>query len=155
MIEEVMKLDDIVKSDPAAVAALARHGVHDLELLQVDPWSTGTLPIDGVSPGRRVIRASAYLREFAEDNGYAHPVGNLVFAIDCNEGSVVAIDDGPPIPLPPESGNYDVGSVARSARTCAPWRSLRARARRSRSPETSSTGSGGACRRTSTPSRAW
>ena len=111
MIEEVMKLDDIVKSDPAAVAALARHGVHDLELLQVDPWSTGTLPIDGVSPGRRVIRASAYLREFAEDNGYAHPVGNLVFAIDCNEGSVVAIDDGPPIPLPPESGNYDVGSV--------------------------------------------
>jgi len=38
-------------------------------------------------------------------------VGNLVFAIDCKRGSVVAIDDGPPIPLPPESGNYDVGSV--------------------------------------------
>jgi len=50
MIEEVMKLDDIVKSDPAPSPPWARHGVHDLELLQVDPWSTGTLPIDGVSP---------------------------------------------------------------------------------------------------------
>jgi primary-amine oxidase len=49
MIEEIMELDEIVKKDPAAVAALARHGVHDLDLLQIDPWSTGTLPVDGVS----------------------------------------------------------------------------------------------------------
>ena len=59
MIEEIMELDDIVKKDPRAVAALARHGVHDLTLLQLDPWSTGTLPIPGVSARRRVIRASA------------------------------------------------------------------------------------------------
>jgi len=111
MIEEIMELEAIVKADPAAVAALARHGVPDLDLLQIDPWSTGTLPVDGVAPGRRVIRASAYVREFAEDNGYARPVGNLIFVIDPNERTVVAIQDGDPIPLPPESGNYDAGSV--------------------------------------------
>jgi primary-amine oxidase len=111
MIEEIMELDDIVKKDAQAVAALARHGVHDLDLLQIDPWSTGTLPIAGISARRRVIRASAYVREFAEDNGYARPVGNLVFIIDCDEKSVAAIQEGDPIPLPPESGNYDVGSV--------------------------------------------
>jgi len=111
MIEEIMELDSIVKSDPEAVAALARHGVHDLALLQIDPWSTGTLPIPGIAARRRVIRASAYVREFAEDNGYARPVGNLVFIIDCDEKSVAAIQEGDPIPLPPESGNYDVGSV--------------------------------------------
>ncbi|HTI22684.1 MAG TPA: tyramine oxidase, partial [Kutzneria sp.] len=111
MIEEIMELEEIVKKDPAAVAALARHGVHDLELLQIDPWSTGTLPVAGVDPGRRIVRASAYVREFAEDNGYARPVGNLVFVIDCNERTVAAIHDGDPIPLPPESGNYDAGSV--------------------------------------------
>ncbi|NKE57386.1 primary-amine oxidase [Lentzea sp. PSKA42] len=111
MIEEIMELEDIVRKDPAAVAALARHGVHDLDLLQIDPWSTGTLPVDGVSPLRRIMRASAYVREFPEDNGYARPVGNLVFIIDCNEKSVAAIQEGAPIPLPPESGNYDVGSV--------------------------------------------
>jgi len=111
MIEEIMELEQIVKKDPGAVAALARHGVHDLELLQIDPWSTGTLPVDGVSPLRRIIRATAYVREFPEDNGYARPVGNLVFVIDCNDKSVAAIEEGDPVPLPPESGNYDVGSV--------------------------------------------
>jgi len=111
MIEEIMELEAIVRKDPDAVAALARHGVTDLELLQIDPWSTGTLPIEGVDARRRVIRASAYVREFPTDNGYARPVGNLVFVIDCNAKTVAAIEEGEPIPLPPESGNYDVGSV--------------------------------------------
>jgi primary-amine oxidase len=111
MIEEIMLLEEIVRKDPAAVDALARHGVHDLELLQIDPWSTGTLPVEGVSARRRIIRASAYVREFAEDNGYARPVGNLVFVVDCDQKSVVAIESGDPVPLPPESGNYDAGSV--------------------------------------------
>ncbi|MGI5132288.1 primary-amine oxidase [Pseudonocardia sp. CA-107938] len=111
MIEEIMELDTIVRKSPEAVAALARHGVTDLDLLQIDPWSTGTLPVPGVDARRRIIRASAYVREFAEDNGYARPVGNLVFVVDCNERTVVAIEEGDPIPLPPESGNYDVASV--------------------------------------------
>jgi primary-amine oxidase len=111
MIEEIMALDEIVKNDPDAKAALARHGVTDLDLLQIDPWSTGTLPIEGIDLRRRIVRASAYLREFPEDNGYARPVGNLVFVIDCNERSVAAIIDGEPIPLAPESGNYTAGSA--------------------------------------------
>ncbi len=95
MIEEIMALEEIVKNDPAAVAALARHGVDDLSSLQLDPWSTGTLPVDGVDLRRRIIRASAYVRRFKEDNGYARPVGNLVFAIDCDARSVAAIIEGP------------------------------------------------------------
>ena len=111
MIEEIMALEEIVKSDPAAVAALARHGVDDLSSLQLDPWSTGTLPVSGVDQRNRIVRASAYVRRFKEDNGYARPVGNLVFVIDCDARSVAAIIEGPSIPLPPESGNYDAGSV--------------------------------------------
>jgi primary-amine oxidase len=111
MIEEIMELEEIVRGDPAAVEALARHGVTDLKLLQIDPWSTGTLPVEGVAAHRRVIRASAYVREFPQDNGYARPVGNLIFVIDCDAKSVAAVEEGDPVPLPPESGNYDVGSV--------------------------------------------
>jgi primary-amine oxidase len=111
MIEEILALEEIVKGDPASIAALTRHGVEDLSLLQLDPWSTGTLPIEGVDLRRRVIRASAYVRRFKEDNGYARPVGNLVFVIDCDARSVAAIIEGEPIPLPPESGNYDVASA--------------------------------------------
>ncbi|HSX98640.1 MAG TPA: hypothetical protein VLG91_14785, partial [Streptomyces sp.] len=111
MIEELMALDEIIKNDPAAVRALARHGVDDLSQVQFDPWSTGTLPIEGVDTRRRVIRASAYVRHFTADNGYARPVGNLIFVIDCDARSVAAISEGDPLPLPPESGNYDAGSV--------------------------------------------
>jgi primary-amine oxidase len=111
MIEEIRALDDIVRNDAAAVAALRRHGVTDLNLLQIDPWSTGTLPVPGIDGTRRIMRASAYVREFPEDNGYARPVGNLVFVIDCDERSVAAIIEGDVVPLPPESGNYDVASV--------------------------------------------
>jgi len=111
MIEEIMALDDIVKGDASAVQALRRHGVTNLELLQIDPWSTGTLPLPGVDAKRRIIRASAYVREYPEDNAYARPVGNLVFVIDCDEKSVAAIEEEAPVPLPPESGNYDVSSV--------------------------------------------
>ncbi|HEX6519351.1 MAG TPA: primary-amine oxidase [Streptosporangiaceae bacterium] len=113
MIEEILALEEIVKKDPAAVDALARHGVDDLSQLQLDPWSTGTIPIDGVDPRRRVIRASAYVRRSRLDNGYAHPVGNLIFVIDCNARAVVAIDEGNPVPLPLEPGNYDVASVGK------------------------------------------
>ncbi|HLJ99475.1 MAG TPA: tyramine oxidase, partial [Streptosporangiaceae bacterium] len=111
MIEEIMALDEIVRNDPAAVAALRRHGVTDLELLQIDPWSTGTLPVEGVDVRRRIVRASAYVRRFREDNGYARPVGNLVFVIDCDDRKVAAIIDGEPVPLPPEDGNYDAATV--------------------------------------------
>ena len=111
MIEEILALEEIVKSDQEAVAALERHGVDDLALLQIDPWSTGTLPVEGVDSRRRIIRASAYVRRSKEDNGYARPVGNLVFVIDCNARSVAAILEGDPVPLAPEAGNYDTASV--------------------------------------------
>jgi primary-amine oxidase len=111
MIEEIMALEEIVRNDPAAVAALRRHGVADLDLVQVDPWSTGTLPVEGVDARRRIIRASAYVRRFRADNGYARPVGNLVFVIDCDARSVTAIIEGDPVPLPPEDGNYDTATV--------------------------------------------
>lgn len=94
MIDELMALDEIVKNDPTAVEVLARHGVDDLSQVQFDPWSTGTLPIEGVDARRRVIRSTAYVRHFTEDNGYARPVGNLVFVVDCDTRSVVAISEG-------------------------------------------------------------
>jgi len=134
MIEEVMSSTTIVKSDPAAVAALARHGVHDLELLQVDPWSTGTLPIDGVSPGRRVIRASAYLREFARTT--VRPSGGQSRVRDRLQRGFGRRDRrrSPDSACRPRR-QHDVGSVGPLRTDLRPLRSLRARARRSRSPE--------------------
>ena len=80
--EEVLGLEDIVAKSDEARAALALRDVHDLEKVQYDPWAGGTLPVDGVDLGRRLIRVTPSLRESPGDNGYAHPIENLVFLVD-------------------------------------------------------------------------
>jgi primary-amine oxidase len=109
--EEFPRVAAIVRADPHVRALLAERGVRDLELVQIDPWAMGTLPVEGVDGQRRLVRALAYLREFPGDNGLARPLENLVFIVDPNTEEVVKIVEGEAVPVPPESGNYDVGSV--------------------------------------------
>jgi primary-amine oxidase len=111
MIDEIMALERIVLSDPDAQHALHRRGITDLDLVQVDPWTTGTSPIEGIEPTRRLLRATAYLREFVGDNGYARPIENLVFIVDLNTHELVSIEDGEPVQIPPGHGRYDAASV--------------------------------------------
>ena len=111
LLEEVLALQEIVRADETARAALATRGVTDLELVLFEPWTAGILPIDGVEPGRRLLRATASVRGFAEDNPYAHPVENLVFVVDLISGRVVKVIDEGPLPIPQEPGNYDAASV--------------------------------------------
>jgi primary-amine oxidase len=109
--EEVLGLEDIVAKSDEARAALALRDVHDLERVQYDPWAGGTLPVDGVDLGRRLIRVTPSLRESPGDNGYAHPIENLVFLVDPSAGEVVKVIDAGVLPIPPEHGNYDAASV--------------------------------------------
>jgi primary-amine oxidase len=109
--EEFPRIAEIVRADPAVRALLAERGVQSIDLVQIDPWAMGSLPVEGVDPRRRLVRALAYVREFPGDNGLARPLENLVFIVDPNAEEVVKIVQGEPVPLPPESGNYDVDSV--------------------------------------------
>ena len=111
LFEEVLALQEIVRADAASREALAARGVTDLGLLVVEPWTAGTLPVEGVEPDRRLLRATALVRDSAEDNPYAHPIENLVFVVDLIERRVVKLIDEGPIPIPRETGNYDVASV--------------------------------------------
>ncbi|RJQ67164.1 primary-amine oxidase [Pseudonocardiaceae bacterium YIM PH 21723] len=101
-IGEIMSLGEIVLAEPAAREALLRHGVTEPELVQFDPW-----PIGEQADDRRLVRVVSYVREFEQDNGYARPIGNLIFVVDLDLRRVVTISDGPVLPLPPEPGNYD------------------------------------------------
>jgi primary-amine oxidase len=111
LMEEIMSLSEILGADPEVRAALRRRGIGEEAIVQFDPWTSGGWPVDGVDPSRRVIRATAYVREHPLDNGYAHPVGNLVMVVDVNAREVVKVVDLGPLPLPPEPGNYDAASV--------------------------------------------
>ncbi|MGP0031893.1 MAG: primary-amine oxidase [Acidimicrobiales bacterium] len=86
-------------------AALARRGITDSSLVQIDPWPAGTFGLDH-EKGRRIFRCPAYLRTSPEDNGYARPIEGLLAFVDGARGEVLEVADYGVVPLPPQGGSY-------------------------------------------------
>ncbi|MFB9631620.1 copper amine oxidase [Nonomuraea helvata] len=110
MVEEWLANVEAVRKDPGFQAACARRGVTDMAMVQVDPWPASNfgLPVDG--EGRRLARCVAYALDGPGDNGYAHPIENLVVLLDRDTGEVVELQDGEVVPVPRASGRYDGGA---------------------------------------------
>jgi primary-amine oxidase len=108
MLEEFFRCEAIVKSDPAWRAAMHRRGLtdQDIELVQVDPFSSGffDLPFER---GARIVRAVSYFREHPQDNGYAHPIEGVVAVVDLIASRVIDLtDEDPVVPIPRKKRNY-------------------------------------------------
>jgi primary-amine oxidase len=102
LAEEFVECEEMLKCDPDYLAALAKRGITDPDLLMVDPWSAGG--VEGTET--RLSRALAWVRSEAGDNGYARPVEGLIAFVDLAKMEVVRIEDHGVTPLPPEAGNY-------------------------------------------------
>ena len=103
------------KDHPDYVAAMARRGVTDLELVQIDPWPAGGFGYDAEA-GRRIARCISFVRDAPDDNGYARPVEGVIVHVDLGRGEVIeVIDHAPPgtdvIPLATRHGRYDAEHV--------------------------------------------
>lgn len=109
MRDEIDEAEKGIKRDDRFVDALAKRGVHRLDLVCVEPWSAGHYGED--YEGRRVIRALVYVRNFDRDNPYAHPVDDLIVVYDLNAGAVLWLEDGGPVHLPTQNGNYTAADV--------------------------------------------
>jgi primary-amine oxidase len=97
-----------VKADPRYLEALARRGIADPEMVQVDAWSAGVF--EGTE--RRVVRALSWLRaDFDGDNVYSRPLYGLVAVVDLNTMEVLRVDDHGPGTLVPDGtgGDYRNG----------------------------------------------
>lgn len=110
MLDEFDECERGCKADERVVEALASRGITDLDLVCIEPWSSGFYGEDAA--GRRLLRALVYVRNAAGDNPYAHPVDNLVIIYDLNRGAVVEVEDHGFIPVPREAGNYTPEHVA-------------------------------------------
>ncbi|MDQ3548152.1 MAG: primary-amine oxidase [Chloroflexota bacterium] len=102
-MEEFTECEEACKADPAFRDALAKRGVTDMDLVMVDPWSAGHYDDD---EGRRLSRALVWVRAEPDDNGYAHPVENLIALVDLHEMTVHRVEDHGVIPIPWADGNY-------------------------------------------------
>ncbi len=110
MLDEMHEAEAAIKADPEFQEALRKRGVTDFDLVIVDPWSAGHY---GDEEGRRLLRALAWIRSEMEDNGYAHPIENVVAVFDLNETKVVRIEDHGVVPVPKVPGNYTPEAVGR------------------------------------------
>jgi primary-amine oxidase len=111
MAEEWMANTGQIKADPGFRAALARRGITDMSMIQVDPWPASNFGLEIDASGRRLARGVAYLLDGPGSNPYARPVENLVAVLDRDTGEVLQIEDGEVVPIPRGSGRYDAASV--------------------------------------------
>lgn len=104
MLDEFAEAEENCKKDPRVVEALAGRGLTNLDLVCIEPWSSGHYGTD--VQGRRLLRCLVFARLEENDNPYAHPAENLVIIYDQNSGEVVEVEDNGYIPVPQETGNY-------------------------------------------------
>ncbi len=108
MLEEIEIVETTLKADPGYQEAMARRGITDLDSVQIDPWPAGNFGIEPNQQGRRFCRAVSYVRDRPDDNGYAHPIENLVALVDFDAREVIEIIEGDVVPVPQAHGRYDV-----------------------------------------------
>lgn len=122
IIEEFFKVGDIVKKDAGWRKAIKRRGLtdKDIELVQVDPFSSGYFNRE-IEKGRRLVSAVSYYRGGPKDNGYAHPIEGVVALVDLIEEKVVDLaDEKDVVPIPKTKRNYHREDLPAPRRTVKP-----------------------------------
>ncbi len=93
------------KEHPDYIAALAKRGITDLDLVQIDPWPAGVFGYE-CEEGRRISRCISFLHSEASDNGYARPIEGLIVHFDMAANVVLEVIDHGVTSIPPNHGSY-------------------------------------------------
>ena len=89
-----------------------RRGITDMDLVWVDPWPFGVYDDEADLEGRRLTRGIVWVRSNPDDdNGYAHPVENVIVIFDLHEMAVVRVEDYGVVPVPAKNANYGLDDV--------------------------------------------
>ncbi|MEM8905468.1 MAG: primary-amine oxidase [Actinomycetota bacterium] len=104
ILDEFFEAEAAIKEHPDFVAAMAKRGITDMDLITVDPWSAGNYG-DPLESGERIIRGLVWVHEQPGDNQYAHPVDGLMVLWDTAKGELARLEDRRVLPVP--SGDLD------------------------------------------------
>jgi primary-amine oxidase len=105
ILDEFFESEDLIRTDPGFIEAMAKRGITDLDLVTIDPWSAGNYG-DPIESNNRIIRALVWVRSEEGDNQYAHPVDGVMVIIDLQKMKVLRIDDQWMVPVPQTMNNY-------------------------------------------------
>ncbi|HST40224.1 MAG TPA: primary-amine oxidase [Conexibacter sp.] len=109
--EEFLAVEAAVRAAPEFVAALARRGVDDPAIVDVDPVAAGYHGLPEEEGGRRLARILAFVRPSPGGNAYARPLQGVFGLVDVDTGEFVHFEDRDPVPLPAEEGEYRADRV--------------------------------------------
>ena len=114
-VEEYELCERLVRAHPDFRAALLARGVREdeFDLVTIDPVPPGNFGYEE-ERGRRVCRALAWIRPYPDGNSYARPLEGIVGLVDLHKGEVIRIDDNGVVAIPPGTGEYREGHVART-----------------------------------------
>ncbi|MGZ4270351.1 MAG: primary-amine oxidase [Solirubrobacteraceae bacterium] len=92
-VDEYYECDAALKKDPRVIAALERHGIHDMDRVLVDTWAYGGLLVPEKHRHRRVGWTDVWIYDEEGSNPYAHPVTGLHLVVDVNTLELLEIED--------------------------------------------------------------
>ncbi|EEY66177.1 copper amine oxidase, putative [Phytophthora infestans T30-4] len=97
--------DSICKADPDYIAALAKRGITDLDMVRGEQFSAGVFGYEG-EEGNRMIRVLSFLKVEITHAMYGHPIDGLVAHADLTNRKVLKLVDTGYTHIPMESGDY-------------------------------------------------
>jgi primary-amine oxidase len=104
-VDEYSECNEALKNDPRVIAALARHGIHDMDRVLIDTWAYGGLLVPEKHRGRRVGWTDIWLYNEGGSNPYANPITGLHLIVDVNTLQLLEIEDSSQ-ELPRTMGEY-------------------------------------------------
>ena len=88
------------------IAALERHGIHDLDRVLFDTWAYGGLLVPERHRDRRVGWTDVWYRNEDGSNPYANPLSGLHFVVDMNTLELLEVQDESDVDRPRTMGEY-------------------------------------------------
>jgi primary-amine oxidase len=105
-VDEFLECDQLLRTNPELLAALAERGIDDIDLVFFDTWTYG----DAVAPAefrdRRLGWSDTWLKDGPGMNPYAHLISGLHCVIDVNAMEVLRVEDDVHVDIPDVMGEY-------------------------------------------------
>lgn len=105
-VDEFAECDQILRSHPDVIAALARRGITDMDNVFMDTWTYGAAVAPPEYADRRIGWSDTWYKSTAGANPYAHPVSGLHCVIDLNAMEVLRVEDDGTNERPDVMGEY-------------------------------------------------
>lgn len=123
-VDEWEEADTALRAHPDVIAALAKRGITDMDLVFMDTWTYGDAVMPEKYKGRRLGWSDTWVRATAGANPYAGPVNGFHCIIDMNSMELLDIEDAFTVERPEMMGEYVPRHIPERLRTQSTRESL-------------------------------